>query len=184
MRKAILLSVIFPAASVLVGGCIASMMVLENPEWRDGVLVPDMDPDLLEKYTVGDVVVHPVAYFQDDTMARIHLSFGFHSKADTSVISVKSLTVSIGGEELDYGEPISPTRESDWKVSMPPPLPYLCGTRRLTVEAPPGEMPRSRVEFSLVVSVREESGKVTKKKIEAYFLAEKRSSLFGEFPLS
>ena len=185
MRRAVLACMVYLAASVSFGGCVASIMVLENPEWRQGVLIPDIDPDVIEKFTVGDVLVYPAASFTDNAMTRITISFVFSSTADTSLISVKEVTVSIGGEELDYGEPINPTEESALSFAsyMPPPHSYLVETRVLTVEPPPGKMPGSRVSFSVVVSVREENGKVTEKKIEGHFLAEKRFSLFGEFPL-
>ncbi len=183
MRKRLFAGAMILAVCVSVGGCIASIMVLENPEWRQGVLLADVAPDMLEKHTVGDVVVLPGAWFRDNSMAEIKLVVGFHSVSSTSVISIKTLIVSIAGKKLDYGEPISPTKATDWEPTMPAPFPYLCETRVLTVRPPPGEMPKSRLDVSLVAVVREERGKETEKTIEAYFLPEKRSWLFGEFPL-
>jgi hypothetical protein len=152
-------------------------MVLENPEFPDDTRPANLSKQLKEKYAVGDVIVHPRIVYADGAMTTQETFVVFFSKADTSEVSIKSLTLFVGGEELEYGQRMAESKPSPWEMYPVNDPFYVCSISGEPIDRPKVKMLEVRVDVSLVVSVKDESGKVTEKQIDVYFLPKKRSYL-------
>ena len=177
MKEILTASLMFLVFFIFSGCRLYSMVVLENPEFLDAMLPTDLDADLLNKYTVGGVTVHPRIHYADSAQTTYKLLAVFFSKTNTPVVSIKTLTISVSGTKLKYGKQIISALISDWELYPANKPFYVCSISGESIDRPKEEMVNSRVNVSLKVSVEEESGKVTVKKIEAYFLPKKRSYL-------
>ena len=137
---------------VLFSGCqLYSMVVLENPEFPDAMPPTELDTDLLKKYTVGEVIVHPHIYPADSTQTTYKLRALFFSKTNTSVVSIKTVTLSVNGTKLEYGKQLINGLTSDWEqypVNKPF---YVCGISGEPIDRPKVEMVKARVDVSLGV---------------------------------
>ncbi len=162
----------------LVSGCrYHSWMVLENPEFPDAMLLTELDADLLKKYTVGEVIVQPRFVPADSTQTTYKLFVLFFSKTNTPIVSIKTVALSINGTNLEYGKQFIKGLTSDWELYPVHKPFYVCSISGETIDRPKVELDKARVDISLEVSVKDESGKVTEKKIDAYFVPKKRSYL-------
>jgi hypothetical protein len=150
---------------------------LENPEYPDAMRPADLSGDLLNKYSVGHVIVHPRIVYTDGAMTTQNLFVVFFSQTNTSEVAVKALTVFVNGKKLEYGEQIIDDPVPSWEL-YPINGPFYAGSiSGEPIACPKVEMTKARVDVSLIVLVKDESGKVTEKKIDAYFVPKKRSYL-------
>ena len=177
MKMILTVSLMFFVFVIFTGCRLYSMIVLENPEFPDAMLPTEMDADLLKKYTVGGVIVHPRIHYADSAQTTYKLLAVFFSKTNTPVVSIKTLTLSVSGTKLEYRKQIIGALISDWELYPANKPFYVCSISGEPIDRPKEEMVKSRVNVSLQVSVEEESGRVTEKKIDAYFLPKKRSYL-------
>ena len=103
---------------VIFSGCrLYSMIVLENPEFPDAMLPTDIDADLLKKYTVEGVIVHPRIHYADSAQTTYKLLAVFFSKTNTPVVSIKTLTISVNNTKLEYGKQIISEFEKHKKLT-------------------------------------------------------------------
>lgn len=177
MKMILTVSLMFLVFVIFSGCRLYSMIVLENPEFPDAMLPTEMDADLLKKYTVGGVIVHPRIHYADSAQTTYKLLAVFFSKTNTPVVSIKTLTVSVSGTKLEYGKQIISELISDWELYPANKPFYVCSISGEPINRPKEEMVKARVNVSLEVLVEEKSGKVTKKKIDVCFLPKKRSYL-------
>jgi len=163
---------------VIFSGCQRySMIVFENPEFPDTMLPTKMDADLLKKYTVGGVIIHPRIHYADSTQTTYKLLAIFFSKTNTPVVLIKTLTISINGTKLEYGKQIIGELTSDWDMYSENKPFYVSSISGEPIDRQKEEIVKARVVVSLIVSVEEDNGKITEKKINVYFLPKKRSYL-------
>ena len=118
------LSIIF--LFIVVIGCrLYSWKVLENPEFPEAMLPTDLKPDILKKYTVGEVTVHPRIVYTDGNMTKQKLFIVFFSKTNSRTVSIKALSLSVDDVELKYGDHLISKMPSEWRWS-PANAPFLC----------------------------------------------------------
>ena len=153
------------------------MIVLENPEFPDNLHPKELDADLLKKYSVGEVIVHPRISYMDGAQTIFMLFPVFLSKANTPVVLIKTVTLKVNGVELEYGEQIINGSSSEWRLAPINEPFYVSSISGGPIDRPKEEMIKARVDVSLEVSVKEENGKVTEKIIDVYFLPKKRAFL-------
>lgn len=158
-------------------GCqVSSMTVLENPEFPDAMIPVNMNPRLLEKYAVGQVIVHPRIHYADSTQTKYKLLAVFFSRTNTAIVSIKSITIRVNGEKVEYGKQLLSESISDWKLYPANKPFYACSISGDPIDRSKEAMLKKRVDVLLEILVEEES-EITTKKIAAYFLPKKRSYL-------
>ena len=159
-------------------GCrLYSWVVLENPEFPDAMLPIDLDANLLKKYSVGDVIVHPRILYTDGTQTTQGVFVMFFSRTNTSVASIKALTLYVNRAELEYGKQIVSDSASGWELYPANNPFYVCSIDGAPIELSKPEIVKGKVNLFLTVLVKKENGKVIEKKIESCFLPKKRSYL-------
>ncbi|MFC1510046.1 hypothetical protein ACFL49_00080 [Candidatus Omnitrophota bacterium] len=161
---------------VICCGCqVYSMVVLENPEFPDSLLPTKLSDNLQNKYSLGEVTVHPRINYADSDQKTFKLFIVFFSKTNSPVVSIKALTVSVNGKKLEYGKEIIGKSGSAWKLYPANKPFYASHISGAAINLSKKEMVESKVNLSLNVSVKKDNGKVVEKKIEAYFLSKKKS---------
>jgi hypothetical protein len=154
-----------------------SWMVLENPEFPDAMLPTQLEPDILNKYSVGEVIVHPRILYVDGAMTAQRLVVVFFSKKDTEEVSIKGLVLSVNGVKLKYGNEIVNASTSSWELYPANKPFYVCGIHGEPIDRQKKELIKARIDVSIEVSVKETGGDVIEKKINANFIPQKRSYL-------
>jgi hypothetical protein len=152
-----------------------SWTVLENPEFPDATLPKDMKRAIMDKYTVGDVIVHPRIAYADGAMTTQRLVMVFFSNTNTATVTVKALTLTVNEVILEYGDRFIDASVSDWKSYQVNKPFYVCGIHGDPIDHPKAELIKNKVKLSLTISVKDKSGKAAEKTIEADFLPKKRS---------
>lgn len=156
-----------------------STIDLDNPEFpRYKVRPGDLSGKLLEKYSVGNVIVEPRIWFSHQTVKNpektYHFGVLFFSRTNTSSAVVSSVSVLLNGKELSYGSELIRHPATDWKLSPKDPTFYICSVEGKPIDRPETSLLKARVEVSLVVEVENRGGEVTEKQIDAYFVPKKR----------
>ena len=155
---------------------IHSMINLENPEFPPTLRLEDLSGELLEKYSVGNVIVQPLLR-HDQMEVSYYLTVLFASTTNSMIVSVKEIALLVNGEEIIYGEEMLGKWASDWALyPLRKPF-YVLSIRGISIDPPKVDMVKARVDVSLMVSVKDESGKVLEKQIDTYFVPKKRSYL-------
>lgn len=157
-------------------GChVYSMVVLENQDFPDTVSPKDASPKILDKYSVGDVIVWPRIFFFDGRQTKYQLDIAFYSKATSSSVSIKSLDLKVNDERLEYGDEMVDAPASGWSTGVSIEPFYVCGIAGGPIDRPKSEMVESEVDVSLLVVVKGENGLMAEKRISSHFLPKKRS---------
>ena len=162
------------------GGCrFHSTIDLDNPEFPRYKIRPwDLSEKLLEKYSVGNVIVEPRIWFSHQTVKNpvktYHLGVLFFSKTNTSSAVVSSVSVLLNGKEFPYGNELIGRPSTDWKVSPEDSTFYIRSVEGEPIDQPETSLLKARVDVSLVVEVMDKRGEATKKQIDTYFVPKKR----------
>jgi hypothetical protein len=152
---------------------------LDNPEFPYFKVRPgDLSGELLEKYSVGNVIVEPRIWFSHQTVSNpvktYHLGVYFFSKTNTSSAVVKSVSVSLNDEELPYGKELVASSPKDWRPYAKDETFYICSVEGEPIDQPETILLKAKVDVSLLVEVTNESGEVTRKSIEVNFMPKRR----------
>ena len=178
MKKNFMIFIVCFVFLILTGCRIYSMGVMENPEFKKGMTPTDLDEKLLEKYTIGKVTVQPRITYADPAQTKFKLLIVFFSKTTSSVVSINTVTLSINGQRFDYGEQIVNKKSiSNWELYPANEPFYVCSVRGKPIDLLKDKIIQSRIDVSLNVSIEEEGEKVITKKIDSYFIGEKKSFL-------
>lgn len=168
MRK--VLSLAFGVVLAIVAGCVTkSLELLENPEFPQDRDPTTLDSGLLEKYSVGDVIVRPRMYKPGP--GDYSLMVVFFSKSNTRDPSVDHVAIRVDGEPVDYDFPLGTSARDGWYGPHPREPYWISGVEGPVVTPPDGiELKNARVDLSLEVSLPEEDGKTLRKRIECHFV--------------
>lgn len=172
--KHLLVFVIIGLTLMVLCGCgVYSVVDLQNPEYPDDLLPSAVTGKLLEKYSVGDVIVTPHMFQGVTQEGEFALMVMFASKNKLCVPRVDNVEIAVNGVHVDYTFPLGASANGEWKTNPYDPF-FVCGPVGPII-APPGVvMAKSRVDLSLSVSVEDKIGVMTSKRIDCYFIPHKR----------
>lgn len=164
-------NLLFGAVLAAVAGCVTQPPEqLDNPEFSQRQALGSVGGGVLEKYSVGDVVVWP-------RMARrapgeYALVIGFYSKDGDRSPSVGSVEVAVDGIPVAYEFPLGPPAVDKWYGRRRPGDPcWVCGVAGPVVVPPEGvAMKDARVDVALEVSAPDGKGGEAKKRIQCFFV--------------
>ena len=168
MKKVLSLAVCVVLA--MVAGCATkSLELLENPEFPQGSDLSTLDSGLLEKYSVGDVIVRPRMHKPGP--GQYSLMVVFFSKSNARDPSVDHVALRVNGEPVDYDFPLGTAARDGW-YGLSYHKPYLVSGVEGPVITPPDgiELKDARVDLSLDVSLPAENGETLRKRIECHFV--------------
>jgi len=176
MRLVVVIGMISIVISFVLCGCkIYSWKVLENSEFPDQANPAELDTDVLEKYTVGNVIVHPRILYMDGEMTTQQLFVVFFSRTNTSKVAIKNVTMWINENELEYGDSLIDVPASDWSLYSRSKKFYVCSIGGTAINYPKEKLLKNGVQLSLTISVENENGKAYEKQINAEFVPKKRA---------
>jgi len=128
---------------------------LDNPEFPRELKPADLSGELLDKYSVGDVIVEPRLWHADGFQTNYAPFILFFSETNTSVAFISSVCVSVDGKQLEHDVDLCGKQSSDWKLQEGNKPFYVCYIEGTAIERPKVEMTKARVDVSLVVSVKD-----------------------------
>ena len=91
------------------------------------------------------------------------------------MVSIKTVTLSVNGVKVEYGKEMLNVWASDWDLYQINESFYVTSIEGEPIDRPKEVMVKARVDVSFEVLIKEESGKIIEKKIDAYFLPKKRA---------
>jgi len=160
-------------ALTTVSSCrIYSWFVLENPEFPDRMLPTELEPDILDKYTVGNVIVQPRVIYNDGAMKTQKVFILFFSKEIKSKVSIKTFSLSCDGVEMQKSKNTDSYTISDWEYYKGNAPFYVC-----FISSDSFETLKDAAHLFLIVTVTENSGNIIEKKIDTDFELRKRAYL-------
>lgn len=163
----LLVGAVFAAAA----GCVSQPPEqLDNPEFPQRQGLGSVGGDVLEKYSVGDVVVRPRMVRR--APGKYMLVIGFCSKDGDRSPSVGSVEVAVDGVPVEYDFPPGTPPAGKWygRRQLDNPS-WWCWVEGPEIVPPEGvAMKDARVDVAVVVSMPDGEGGEAKKRIECFFV--------------
>jgi len=155
---------------------IYSIVDLANPEFPLELNPSDLSEKVLEKYTVGNVIVEPqIRHGVHHGQYKLTVLYSSESTAVSA--SIDKVSVLVNSKEISYGDELLGKRCLEWQLYSENEPRYVCSISGATIDPPELDMTKVRVDVSLMVSVQDENGHTTEKQIDVYFVPKKRSYL-------